>query len=502
MAEKRERRSSSKEKEVSECGNQGEVHGKRVKRRMKGDTKKLGAIASPLVKVVMKEEEVERVSKTSNTVGKAPRGMSSTHTQEEQTIMHTGQSAKIKGKPVGAAAGKQSTTVSGTEGESTTATKRPNFEALLTVVADLREKEIASTATALTTLPPSPPLPPLMAVTPNAFPQPPPPLPTIPSPPALPSRLMSRPASPIMTPPPHSIQTPHRDTRGGPLTVATMMEDMNGLADAHLLPQQPVDLQKEEVKAKRLSHAVKPFMDTMMVKLPVHTDMSNILGTIGHQSQYAQTSNLRNLVQHHQGVPASWAGQTHTHQNAMMMSEMMTNRMTMRSNPVTIPGPLDLTRQFDINHLKGREENMLGQVIDRWLIGNQRAISLEDQQRMDMELERVKGANDQELKMIINLLEDAMRRKEVIGEREVDLQTRRRISSYRNCRSADLQGFKPEAEDQKERHQERHHQTRIMEAHRKTQQPTTIEQLVLSLLIQSPQERMLRVIKNALQVLK
>ena len=57
MAEKRERRSSSKEEEVSECGNQGEVHGKRVKRRMKGDTKKLGAIASPLVKVVMKEEE-------------------------------------------------------------------------------------------------------------------------------------------------------------------------------------------------------------------------------------------------------------------------------------------------------------------------------------------------------------------------------------------------------------------------------------------------------------
>ena len=113
---------------------------------------------------------------------------------------------------------------------------------------------------------------------------------------------------------------------------------------------------------------------------------------------------------------------------------------------------------------------MTGQEIDNWLARNQRAISLEDQQRMDAEVAMVKHSNGQEVKVLINMMEEALKRKEKIEEKELDLETRKRIASYRDCCSAAQIGYQPDKGDPKQLHKERQHASKILQAHRRMQQ--------------------------------
>ena len=115
-----------------------------------------------------------------------------------------------------------------------------------------------------------------------------------------------------------------------------------------------------------------------------------------------------------------------------------------------------------------------------------------------MELMRVKEMNRMEMMKIVKMLENNMKRKEMIDNRELDLQTRKRISSYQNCRSAVQLGSQLKEQNQ----QERAHAARVERAHNKAQQLTTVEQLQLQLLVQAPTDRLIRLISNALQALR
>ena len=119
-----------------------------------------------------------------------------------------------------------------------------------------------------------------------------------------------------------------------------------------------------------------------------------------------------------------------------------------------------------------------------------------------MELMWVKEMNRMEMMKIITMLDNNMKRKEMIDNRELDLQTRKRISSYQNCRSAAQLGSQLKGGEVDQSQQERAHAARVERAHNKAQQLTTVEQLQLQLLVQAPTDRLIKLISNALQALR